>query len=256
MAFYGRFPEYEPVAQRLARGQREVARRVAARGRPAAPVIIEGREIARTVWGKGWCEHLEKYSDQASRLPRGRTYVRNGSVLDVDIVPGAIHALVIGSELYQVDITIAPVEPAAWQELIAACAGKIGSLIGLLRGELSPEVLAVLTRKERGLFPASREITMRCSCPDAAGLCKHLAAVLYGVGNRLDQAPELLFTLRQVQQDELVAGATRANVLEVAGAGGQGKRKRLDGADLGAVFGIELEPAPGKTGKRKRRDRL
>jgi uncharacterized Zn finger protein len=247
MAFrgFGVHPPYVPVAERRARGERELAKLVKTRGRPAAPVVIEGREIATTFWGKAWCENLAAYSDFASRLPRGRTYVRNGSVLDLHLAPGRVEAHVAGSELYRVEIDVARLPAPRWRALVKECAGQIASLIGLLRGELSPGVLAVLTRPRTGLFPAPAEITMRCSCPDAARLCKHLAAVLYGVGARLDTQPELFFTLRQVDQAELIAGAGAADVLAAAGAaGGQGKSKRLAGKDLGALFGIELDESP------------
>jgi uncharacterized Zn finger protein len=170
--------------------------------------------------------------------------VRNGSVLDLDIMPGKLSALVAGSELYRIEIDIARLPAKDWKELVAACAGKIASLIGLLRGELSADVLTVLTRRERGLFPSSKQITMRCSCPDHAGLCKHLAAVLYGVGAHLDHHPELLFTLRQVDQTELVKSASKVDLTRLAAGTGKSSRTRLATPDLGAVFNIDLKKKP------------
>jgi uncharacterized Zn finger protein len=217
--YYG-FARHVPVAQRLAGGRRKLAKLAKKRGRPVAPVKIEGRAIAKTFWGKAWCRNLERYSDYENRLPRGRTYVRNGSVLDLHIAEGKVEAHVAGSELYTVTIALGRLAAPRWKKIIASCAGKIGSLIGLLRGELSAGVLAALTDAKTGLFPEPREITLRCSCPDGATMCKHVAAVLYGVGARLDERPELFFLLRQVDQAELIAGAGAADVLAAAGAKG------------------------------------
>jgi uncharacterized Zn finger protein len=237
---FGDFPAYVPVGERLERGRREADKRLKKSGRAAAPVVIQGKgkKLTTTFWGTSWCENLERYSDLASRLERGRTYARNGSVVDLHITPGAVSAYVCGSELYTVTVTIAALAAPRWQALVEECAGKIGSLVGLLRGELSGDVLTVLTRQRTGLFPEPTEIDMDCSCPDGAYLCKHLAAVLYGVGARLDAQPELFFTLRKVDQAELLAGANVGAVLARASAG-SGK-KRVDAAKLGGIFGIDL----------------
>ena len=71
------------------------------KGQSIAPVTIEGRVIARSFWGKSWCTNLERYSDYENRLPRGRTYVRNGSVVDLQIAKGAVAAMVAGSDALQ-----------------------------------------------------------------------------------------------------------------------------------------------------------
>ena len=250
---YGDFAPYVPVAQRLANGRRELERLAKKRGRPLAPVKIDGRQIARSFWGKAWCDQLEAHSDFANRLPRGRTDARNGSVLDLHISHGNVEACVAGSELYTVKIRLTKLAAPRWKKIIEACAGKIGSLIGLLRGELSSDVLAVLTDLKAGLFPAPREIELSCSCPDGAYMCKHVAAVLYGVGARLDQSPELFFVLRQVEQAELLA---RANAADMLGGAREEKpgRKRIASSAVASVFGIELdeEPAVLKKSPRKK----
>lgn len=240
---YGDFAPYVPVAQRLANGRRKLEQAAKKRGRALAPVTIEGRQIAKSFWGKAWCEQLEAHSDFASRLPRGRTYARNGSVLDLHISQGKVEAYVAGSELYTVTIRLSKLAAPRWKNIIAACAGKIGSLIGLLRGELSSDVLAVLTHAKTGVFPAPTEVTLSCSCPDGAYMCKHVAAALYGVGARLDQAPEFFFLLRQVDQAELLAGANAADVLASATSEKTG-RKRIASSALASVFGIELDEGP------------
>src|SRR5438477_11914218 len=102
---YDRWPRYVPVKERRAKAVRELAR-LTKKGEKASPVVIEGRTIAESFWGKSWCENLERYSDFCNRLPRGRTYVRNGSVVDLRIEKGRVRAFVSGSELYEVEVTI------------------------------------------------------------------------------------------------------------------------------------------------------
>src|SRR4051812_38619004 len=233
------YPPYVSVAERRAKAAKEVAK-PAKKGQKISPVKIDGRAIARTFWGKAWCDNLESYSDFSNRLPRGRTYVRNGSVVDLQIGPGKVTALVSGSELYRVTIKIKPLPAATWKAVKAECAGQIGSLVELLQGKLSKSVMEVVTRKDGGLFPKPKEIDMACSCPDYAGMCKHVAATLYGVGARLDERRELLFELGEVDHLELIAGAGDAAALGKPAAGG----KTIAAGDQADVFGIELdEPA-------------
>ncbi len=236
--FYGGFPEYVPVAERRRRAARKLAQ-LRKKGYEPQPVQIEGRTIARTFWGQAWCDSLESHADLASRLPRGRTYVRNGSVIDLQIAEGEVRALVSGTEIYEVKVRIRPLAAPRWKAVRRECAGQIGTVVELLAGRFSSAVMEVLCHRQKGLFPGTREIAMSCSCPDGAWLCKHLAAVLYGVGARLDHAPELLFTLRGVDGAELVAAAGKAGALASAAP--------ADGAigeeHLADIFGIELEGA-------------
>jgi uncharacterized Zn finger protein len=239
--YVGEWPVYVSAAQRRRLAEKEMAA-LRKKGRVIAPVCIEGRAIAKTFWGKAWCDNLESYSDYANRLPRGRTYVRNGSVVDLEIKAGQVSALVRGSSLYTVAIGITPVAPARWKALVGECAGKINSLVELLQGTLSQGVMELVTRKDSGLFPKPTEITLSCSCPDWASMCKHVAAALYGTGARLDETPELLFTLRKVDHLALVAGAARPG--RVDGLSKEGKRKVLDASRVASVFGIEFEEGP------------
>ncbi len=232
------FRPYVSVAQRQAQAAKEVAKRTK-NGEVVSPVKIKGRTITTTFWGQAWCKNLEGYSDFANRLPRGRTYVRNGSVIDLKIEKGRINALVSGSELYTVRIDVAPLPKSDWTKLKAECAGKIGTLVELLQGKLSKAVMETVTDRTHGLFPNPREITMRCSCPDYAGMCKHVAASLYGVGHRLDSSPELLFALRGVDHAELIGQA-----IPTAAARSRKGSPRIAPGDLGAIFGIDLETGP------------
>jgi uncharacterized Zn finger protein len=236
--YYGGFPEYVPVAERRKRAARKLAQ-LRKKGCDPKPVQIDGRVIAKTFWGKAWCDHLESHADLANRLPRGRTYVRNGSVIDLQIAEGEVRALVSGSEIYEVKVRIRPLAAARWKLVRRECAGQIGTVVELLAGEFSSAVMEVLCHGQKGLFPGTREIAMSCSCPDGAWLCKHLAAVLYGVGARLDHEPELLFTLRAVDGAELVAAAGKAGAIANAAPtdGAIGKEH------LAEIFGIEMEAA-------------
>lgn len=261
MAWYGygdfAFRPYVSVGKKKAHGARALARLLKKSKRKPEPVVLahRKRQLAATFWGTAWCENLERYADLANRLPRGRTYLRNGSVLDLAIAGGKVEAHVAGSELYRVTIGIAPMAKTRWRRVVGRCTGRIGSLVGLLRGELSDDVLAVLTHAKDGLFPEPREMTLACSCPDWADVCKHVAAVLYGVGIRLDARPELFFVLRQVDQAELLSSATAGAVSRARSGAG----KRIAADRLSAVFGIEVEQeasAPGaRSGRTARRSR-
>lgn len=239
------FQEYIPVAERKRRAEAKRKKLVKA-GEQLEPVQSAARGIATTFWGRAWCRNLERYSDYESRLPRGRSYLRQGAVLDLRLSAGQVRAQVMGSELYTLTIHVAPIKPAAWRRIRAACADGIGSTIELLQGRLSEHVMTVITEPGRGLFPEPGEIRMDCSCPDWADLCKHAAAVLYGVGVRLDERPELLFTLRGVDHLELMAAAGGAAAQHAAAAGGS-DGDGLAADQLADVFGIELAgevPAP------------
>src|SRR6202521_172283 len=145
MAFYDyEWKPYVPVAERRRKAMREMEKRKK-KGHAVSPVTVEGRTIAKTFWGKAWCENLEGYSDFANRLPRGRTYVRNGSVVDLKIEKGRIKALVSGSELYEIVIDIAALPNHKWAALKTQCAGKIGTLVELLQGKLSKGVMQTVT---------------------------------------------------------------------------------------------------------------
>ncbi|HTW80774.1 MAG TPA: hypothetical protein VME23_14605 [Terracidiphilus sp.] len=232
---WGFYAPYVPVARRRANALREV-RRLTAKGTQVSPVEIAGRVIASTFWGKAWCDNLESYSDFENRLPRGRTYVRNGSVVDLQIETGKITSMVSGSSLYRIVIQIRPLATPCWKKLKQQCGAGIGTVVELLQGRLSNSVMSVVTSRDCGLFPAPAEIEMSCSCPDWAGMCKHVAATLYGVGNRLDREPQLLFKLRQVDHLELIAQAGQPSP-KLKGAGG----KTIAKDQLADVFGIELE---------------
>ncbi|NWG75341.1 MAG: hypothetical protein HXY24_12145 [Rubrivivax sp.] len=247
--YWGEWRPYVSQAERRRRAAAEMAK-LRKKGHPVAPVVIEGRAIAQTFWGRAWCDNLEGYSDFENRLPRGRTYVRNGSVVDLQVSPGEVAARVSGSNLYTVKVEVSPVPKARWRTICKDCAGGIDSLVELLQGRFSKGVMERLCRQRSGLFPAPEEIRFSCSCPDWASMCKHVAAVLYGVGARLDDKPELLFRLRRVDEKELLAGAARGLPLA---AKKPAAKKVLAGEDLSGLFGLELADAakPVRAGRAK-----
>jgi uncharacterized Zn finger protein len=235
--YYG-WGRYVSVAERKQRAAREV-KKLERRGRPASPVTIVGRTIATTFWGKAWCDNLERYSDFANRLPRGRSYVRNGFVIDLDIVGGGVKALVCGSRIYKVALQVTPVTKARWRSICQDCAGGIDSLVELLQGRFSKGVMERVCLQKTGLFPSPDEIEFSCSCPDWATMCKHVAAVLYGIGARLDKQPELLFKLHRVDQNELIAKAGSGFPLSRK----QPNAERILGRDdLSELFELDLVP--------------
>src|SRR5215469_2128011 len=240
MADYGGRNPYVPVAERRKKADQLVAKALKA-GRMLTPIAPYRGAIAKTFWGKAWCDNLEHYSDYASRLPRGRTYVRNGSVIDLQISTGRIRAQVMGSSLYEIEIDVAVCPEKQWRALSAECASSIDSMVELLQGKLSAAVMGRICKPGTGLFPAPKDIKLGCNCLDWASMCKHVAAVLYGIGARLDQQPELLFTLRGVDPSDLVNN-TSANFSGVGTI--PASDKILGDAVLGDVFGIDIDTEP------------
>lgn len=235
MSHYG-FAPYVSVAERRLKAEKTAAKAKKA-GTIYAPIAPYRGAIAKTFWGKAWCDNLEHYSDYANRLPRGRTYTRNGSVIDLNISAGEVTALVMGSSLYTIKVNVTPVAKTQWQAIGADCAGSIDSLVGLLQGQLSQPVMARICKPKTGLFPAPADIKFSCSCPDSASMCKHIAAVLYGIGARLDQHPELLFALRGVDAKDLVSLAA---VTLPKPKKGPAASKVLDTSSLADVFGLDM----------------
>jgi len=245
---------YVPVGKRRAQAARELAalnKSSKGKGKARCPVLIATHKIATTFWGEAWCKNLESYSDYSNRLPRGRSYCRNGSIVDLQISEGNIDALVCGSSLYKIKINITTLQAKTWKSIKLDCSKSIHSMMDLLRGKLSNAVMQRLTQAKIGLFPEPKEIDFKCSCPDSAYLCKHLAAVMYGIGNRLDSSPELLFVLRGVEQSELIGeiaiGATGSDSITGQAANGEND---LAVDDLGSLFGIDLVSKPLEPKKR------
>jgi uncharacterized Zn finger protein len=252
MAYYGwgDFPRYVSVAERRGNGMRHAAA-LKKKGRTLAPVAVKGRgrALATTFWGRAWCDNLAAYASLANRLDRGRTYLRGGMVIDLQVSPGAVTALVSGTDVYEIAVRIKEMPSPRWKAVVRACAGKIDSV------RFDESVMTHVCRQGTGLFPSPAEITYECTCPDGARggwLCKHIAATLYGVGVRLDEDPELLFTLRRVAHADLVARAT-AGLTRRPAPSKQSARTAIASDRLSAVFGIELETTPAPRPRRPAR---
>jgi len=235
---YGGWPPYVPVAERRALAEQLVAK-LRKQGKAIEPVVITKRAIAGTFWGKAWCDNLERYSDFAYRLDRGRSYVRNGAVLDLQITPLEVKGLVLGSETYTVAIKVAAPPEPHWNAICRDCAGGIDSLVELLQGRLSTAAMTRICREGDGLFPKPSEITFSCSCPDYASMCKHVAALLYGVGARLDEKPDLLFRLRAVDEHDLLSHLNTDSLVST----GASADRILESDDMAALFGLEMSGA-------------
>ncbi|MDA3958615.1 SWIM zinc finger family protein [Oceanispirochaeta sp.] len=205
--YYG-YGRSESVGEKKEKARKKIAA-LLKKGKKISPVTIEGRTIAKSWWGRAWNSNLELYADFANRLSRGRSYVTHGCVIDLQILPGKIKAQVLGSgsSVYRCEVEMDALSNTSWKGLTKLVEGKISSLTELLSGKFPVELEAVLTDQKGGLFPTPGQFHPYCSCPDHAKFCKHLAAVIYGVGNRLDAQPELLFTLRGVSPSELVSKA-------------------------------------------------
>jgi len=227
--------KYVPVSTRRAKAKK-TTEKLKKNGQTIEPVEIEGRLIAKKFWGKKWCEHLESFADYENRLPRGRTYARNGSITHLGIQTGQIEALVSGSSLYRVSVTIKTLCSSNWELIKKRCSNQIGSILEILQGKLSDSVMGVVADHKEGLFPDTTEMEFNCSCPDWATMCKHVAAVLYGVGNRLDSRPDLLFVLRGVDPSELVTAQLHVDMATTT--------DQLENGQLADIFGIDLEDEP------------
>lgn len=238
MSGFRMWAPYVPVATRLFNATKAAESKAKKTGRTAQPVTVSGRRIGTTFWGKAWCENLVTWKDYDNRLPRGMTYLQNGSVVDLHITPLNADAIVAGSEPYTVQIQFKAIPQSHWTTLRKKCTSNINSLLDLLSGKFSSGVMEHLTSTQTGLFPAAQDLKMSCSCPDSSRCCKHIAAVFYAIAVRLDHQPQLLFQLRGVDHLELVAHAVNADNLERELSPTNSSDLQID--NLGELFGIEL----------------
>jgi uncharacterized Zn finger protein len=242
---YWNYAPYVSVAQRKAKAEKKI-RQLKKKNPDISPIVIHGRTLATSWWGKSWNQNLERYADYHNRIERGRNYVRHGSVLDLQIRPGRIDALVQGSRSnpYQVEIQIEAINKKNWAKIKSACEGKLDSLQELLTGKFPTELQDIFMAQGKGLFPTPEEILFGCNCPDWAYMCKHVAATLYGVGKRLDESPHLFFELRQASIDDLITQALEEEATQMLDNARQKSSRVIDDNDLGELFGIVMEDEP------------
>ncbi|SDS68178.1 SWIM zinc finger [Paenibacillaceae bacterium GAS479] len=241
MAFYNDFPEYVPVAEKKRRAAAAVEK-LKKKDNKVWPIVISGRTIAATWWGKAWCSNLESYADYSNRIDRGRSYVRHGAVLDLQVAQGKVAALVQGSSSkpYKIEVKVTPLSNEMWNSIVKECSGKINSLQELAAGKFPKGLSDLFIMKSSGLFPSPKDIQFSCSCPDYAVMCKHVAAVLYGIGARFDDNAALFFELRMVKMDELITASLAEQSKTMLGKDGRRGRRVMEDGDLAGTFGIDL----------------
>ncbi len=253
MSYWG-FPRYVSVGEKQQRSKKKLEQ-LKKNNKNIAPIIIEGRTLAHTWWGKAWNKNLEGYADYSNRIGRGRSYVRCGSVLDLQISEGEVKSLVQGSESkpYSVVIKIKALEKSVWRKIKGVCKGELDSLQELLVGKFPKALGEIFMAHGNGLFPSPKEIDFDCSCPDWADMCKHVAAALYGVGARLDEDPNLFFALRKIEINDLITETVKDKAKDLLTKAKKKSGRIIEGQDLSSVFGIELDSVskPAKKAKAK-----
>lgn len=240
MSYWSNYKPYVPAAKKKKIAKKKLAT-LRKKNPDIQPIVLEGRKLASSWWGKAWNKNLESYADYSNRIARGRAYVRNGSILDLKIMPGSIEALVQGSDTYKISIEIQALSKTTWQEIQSTCQGKLQSMQTLLEGKFSESLEEIFTNHKTGLFPSPSEICFRCNCPDWADMCKHIAAVLYGIAVRLDANPNLFFTLRDVKVDDLIAKVIKEKKLDFLNKAKKKTARVISDSNLESLFGIEID---------------
>lgn len=238
MSYYG-YPKHESVAEKKAKAIRAIEK-LKKKNPDIEPVIIEGRTIAKSWWGKAWNTNLESYADYRNRIARGKSYVSNHAVLDLKISKGLVEAIVQGSRAnpYDVRISIDTLDGDKWEQVTSLCNHRIDSLEQLIEGKFPKALEVLFTKRDYGMFPSPKEIHFDCSCPDWASMCKHVAAVLYGVGARLDQDPMLFFELRNLDGQELVRKSMEQKLESMLRNAGKQSKREIPEEDISDLFGL------------------
>jgi len=239
MAYYDYYPEYVSVAEKKEKAKKQIEK-MKKKNPNLAPVVIEGKNIANTWWGKAWNKNLENYADYSNRISRGRSYVRNGAVLDLKIETSVVRALVQGSgkKPYEIEIKIASLSNEKWDSILNLCNHKIDNLAELVEGKFPKELEEIFTLKGKGLFPTDKEIKFSCSCYDWADMCKHVTAVLYGIGARFDEDPTLFFKLRNIDFEVLLKKTIEQKMQSLLENSDKKSDRVLDDNDIFGLFGF------------------
>ena len=247
---YFGFPRYVSKAEKIRKAE-QALKKLRKKGVSLEPVTVDGRVIAKSWWGRAWADNLERYSDYENRLPRGRSYVRSGAVLDLKIRQGTITALVAGSRAtpYKITVTITSLDKKRLAALQKKSMSSLDSLHLLLSGEFPADLKNDFFKQGSGLFPTPKEIKLDCSCPDWADMCKHVAAALYGAAVRLDEKPELFFLLRGIDVKSFIGTAVADEGRKMAkkAARKTARTLSLEDSQMEALFGISLETPGNKT---------
>ncbi len=231
---------YHHLSAEELRGKAEKSKNKSPRSRKLDPVVIQGRKIARTWWGAAWCENLERYADYDNRIGRGKSYVRAGAVIDLKMEGGTIRARVQGSRKtpYKIEILIDPMPRDRYQAALKVFGRSIENLEALVNGNFSSSLKSLLTDPRIGLFPKPQEIHFSCSCPDWASMCKHVAAVLYGIGSRLDDNPLLFFDMRGIDVSVFIKKTVEEKLHDMLKNADRKSSKILDDHSAKTLFGV------------------
>lgn len=212
--------------------------------RSLEPIILASTKLATSWWGKMWNTNLERYAEYSNRIGRGKTYVKNELVIDLQIEESKVFAYVQGKrrDPYQIAIYIDPTKPGLIEQIKEKCQGKLDTVEELLEGKFSKEISSIFMIQGAGLFPEPKEIKFRCSCPDYTSCCKHVSAVLYGIGSKLDVNPLLFFTLRGINLDDFLKDVIISKTENILDKGIKCKSKRIiDNANIEDLFDIDLD---------------
>lgn len=220
-----------PVA-RLATLAAERLRELQSNGAELCPVVNKSRKLATNYWGAAWMRHLARCEAGGLNLAPGRSLLRHGSVLDLRLSQGKIAALVSADELYEVELSITPLDDERLEHLKKACYGNIASCVALLEGKVDADVLNMLCADETGVLPEPADWHMYCSCTDWSEPCAHAAAAVYAAGCLIDAEPGLLFTLRGIDVSALLPSEQPLQLASDAS---------FDAAALSATFGIDID---------------
>lgn len=238
MGYYGYY-KYVSVSEKREKAKKSLEKLKKTRD-DISPVIIEGKSIASKWWGKAWNKNLESYADYSNRIGRGRSYVKNGAVLDLKIKEGKVEALVQGSSSkpYTVEFAIDKLNEIKWKNITEICNHRIDTMETLLLGKFPKEFDEFFIDSRNGLFPSVKEIRFKCSCPDSARMCKHIAAVLYGIGARLDEEPILFFKLRDIDFEELLKKSMEDKMQNILKNSDKKSERIIDDGDVFDLFGV------------------
>ncbi|GHV11207.1 hypothetical protein FACS1894219_01970 [Clostridia bacterium] len=236
---WGYYAPYVSAAERRKKAEKQIAK--LRKNKPnISPVVIDGKKIAITWWGESWNKNFSRYADYENRIQRGSAYVKNGFVLDLQILNGMITAKVYGSSLYDITIQIEPLSERQWQFISAQASKRLDSLAELAAGKFPKELQNIFFDIENGLFPKPKEINFKCNCPDyyENHMCKHIAAALYGVGNRLDSDPLLFFKLRGVDPAEMIRASIDDRAKSLLKNAGKKSKRVISEEDAERLFGV------------------
>jgi uncharacterized Zn finger protein len=205
-----------------------------------SPIIISGNLIASKWWGKAWNKNLENYADFKNRISRGKAYVKSGAVLDLKISEGKVEAIVQGnsSKPYNVTISIDKLDKRDWEKVKQLCNRKIDTLETLLLGSFPKVFDEMFSNSKNGIFPSPKEIHFKCTCPDSARMCKHIAATLYGVGSKLDEDPILFFKLRDIDFQDLLKKSMEDKMQSMLKNADKKSERAIDDAEIFDLFGV------------------